>query len=221
MSKKSKVELCIMFIVNIIIILSVMFYISSNITYGMENETETYVQYIERSDENENNLKVIELYNVEPDESLLGYTSEDVTVTDSCQYFSQDTDFTYSITEEEKYLLAKITQCEAGNQNIETKELIVSVVLNRVESDKFPNTIEGVIKENRNGVYQFSPLVKGGSWYNTEPTEETYIAVNNVLNGDTEYSNGALYFESCKNENNWHSKNLEFLYKSQSMRFYR
>lgn len=193
------------------------------------NETNTYVQYIERSDK-EKYLPIAdtivdttaditeEVYNTMPDQSLSEDTSDiDVTVTDSCQKFLE-------LTENEVYLLAKINECEAGNQNIETRMLIVLTVLNRVKSDKFPDTIEEVIKQNHNGVYQFSPLRKGGSWYYTEPSDDAYKAVDLVteelLNGiDT--SDGSLYFESCKDEDNWHSRNLEFLYQSEDTRFYK
>lgn len=170
------------------------------------------------------NKKAEEIYNMMPYQSLSEDTSDvDVTVTDSCQEISTYTEFTYSldISEQDKYLLAKINECEAGNQNIRTRELVVLVVLNRVKSDKFPDTIEEVIKENHNGVYQFSPLIQGGNWYNTEPTEEAYKAVDNVLNSMYDYSGGALYFESCEDEDNWHSRNLEFLYKSGDIRFYK
>lgn len=173
------------------------------------------------------NKKAEEIYNMMPDQSLSEDTSDvDVTVTDSCQEISTYPEFIYSldISEQDKYLLAKINECEAGNQNIRTRELVVFVVLNRVKSDKFPDTIEEVIKENHNGVYQFSPLIQGGNWYNTEPTEEAYKAVDNVLNSMNsmyDYSGGALYFESCEDEDNWHSRNLEFLYKSGDIRFYK
>lgn len=170
------------------------------------------------------NKKAEEIYNMMPDQSLSEDTSDvDVTVTDSCQEISTYPEFIYSldISEQDKYLLAKINECEAGNQNIRTRELVVLVVLNRVKSDKFPDTIEEVIKENHNGVYQFSPLIQGGNWYNTEPTEEAYKAVDNVLNSMYDYSGGALYFESCEDEDNWHSRNLEFLYKSGDIRFYK
>ena len=160
-----------------------------------------------------------------PDQSLSEDTSDvDVTVTDSCQEISTYPEFIYSldISEQDKYLLAKINECEAGNQNIRTRELVVLVVLNRVNiSDDFSDTIEEVIKENHNGVYQFSPLIQGGSLYNTEPTEEAYKAGDNVLNSMYDYSGGALYFESCEDEDNWHSRNLEFLYKSGDIRFYK
>ena len=222
-------EFLFMVVFNFIIILSVMIYglnhkESKIVNY---NETNTYVQYIERSD-NENHLPIAgiteEIYNMMPDQSLSEDTSDvDVTVTDSCQEISTYPEFIYSldISEQDKYLLAKINECEAGNQNIEARMLVVLTVLNRVKSDKFPDTIEEVIKENRNGIYQFSPLTQGGSWYNTEPTKEAYIAVDNVLNSMYDYSGGALYFESCEDEDNWHSRNLEYLYQSGDIRFYK
>ena len=223
-------KLLFMIVFNFIIILSVMIYGLNHkekqiVNY---NETNTYVQYIERSD-NENHLPIAgiteEIYNMMPEQSLSEDTSLiDVTITDSCHEISTYPEFTYSldISEQDKYLLAKLNQCEAGNQNIRTRELVVLVVLNRVNiSDDFPDTIEEVIKENHNGIYQFSPLMKGGSWYNTEPTEDAYLAVENVLNSMYDYSGGALYFESCEDDDNWHSRNLEFLYQSQDVRFYR
>ena len=216
-------EFVFMIVFNFIIILSVMIYglnhkESKIVNY---NETNTYVQYIERSDK-EDYLPIAgiteELYNMMPDQSLSEDTSlTDVTVTDSCQKVLE-------LTENEVYLLAKINECEAGNQNIETRMLVVLTVLNRVKSDKFPDTIEEVIKENHNGVYQFSPLAQGGSWYYKEPSEEAYKAVDLVIeelfNG-VDTSDGALYFESCEDEDNWHSRNLEYLYQSDDIRFYK
>ena len=50
-----------------------------------------------------------------------------------------------SVTDAEKELLAGIVHAEAGNQDMIGKRLIADVVLNRVESSKFPNTIAEVI----------------------------------------------------------------------------
>ena len=36
-----------------------------------------------------------------------------------------------------------------------------------------------------------------------------------------DYSDGCLYFESCEETNNWHSRNLEYLFQSGNLRFYR
>ena len=217
-------EFLFMVVFNFIIILSVMIYglnhkeESKIVNY---NETNTDVQYIERSDK-EDYLPIAgiteELYNMMPDQSLSEDTSlTDVTVTDSCQKVLE-------LTENEVYLLAKINECEAGNQNIETRMLVVLTVLNRVKSDKFPDTIEEVIKENHNGVYQFSPLAQGGSWYYKEPSDDAYKAVDLVteeLFNGIDVSDGALYFESCEDEDNWHSRNLDYLYQSDDIRFYK
>lgn len=121
----------------------------------------------------------------------------------------------------DSYLLAKIAMCEAGNQNTQTKTLVIMTILNRVWDDYFPDTIEEVIfQQGSNGVYQFSPI-GDGSWEKNEPDEDCWEAVRIVMESRYDYSDGALYFESYKNEDNWHSRNLEFLYQSQAMRFYK
>lgn len=127
-------------------------------------------------------------------------------------------EFTYSKdwSEEENYLLAKIAMAEAEGCNTQTKALIIMCVLNRVKSDEFPNTIKEVIFEKN----QFSPI-DDGRWDRVEPNKDCYEAAKEVAEAKYDYSGGATYFESCENEDNWHSRNLEFLYKSEEMRFYK
>ena len=124
-------------------------------------------------------------------------------------------------TEDDKYLLAKIAMAEAESQNIQTKTLVIMSVLNRVESDDFPDSILEVIFQNNGKTYQYSPVMQGDRWWTTEPDEDCYEAVEVVLATEYDYSDGALYFESCAEEENWHSKNLEFLYQSEDLRFYK
>lgn len=135
--------------------------------------------------------------------------------------FSYSKDWDY----EDTYLLAKIAMAEAEGENVQTKTLVILTVLNRVWSEEFPNTIEEVIFEshqNSNGktVYQFSPVIPGGRWWTTEPNEECYEAVEVVRTALYDYSGGALYFESSEYDS-WHSRNLEFLYQSENMKFYK
>lgn len=127
-------------------------------------------------------------------------------------------EFTYSKdwSEEENYLLAKIAMAEAEGCNTQTKALIIMCVLNRVKSNEFPDTIKEVIFQKN----QFSPI-DNGRWDKVEPNKDCYEAVKAVAEAKYDYSGGAIYFESCENENNWHSRNLEFLYKSEEMRFYK
>lgn len=127
-------------------------------------------------------------------------------------------EFTYSKdwSAKESYLLARIAMAEAEGCNIQTKTLIIMCVLNRVWSDEFPDTIEEVIFQEN----QFSPI-DNGRWDRVEPNEDCYEAVKVVMEAKYDYSGGATYFENCADEDNWHSRNLEFLYESEGIRFYK
>lgn len=127
-------------------------------------------------------------------------------------------EFTYSKdwSAQESYLLARIAMAEAEGCNTQTKTLIIMCVLNRVWSDEFPNTIEEVIFQEN----QFSPI-DNGRWDRVEPNEDCYEAVRIVMEAKYDYSGGATYFENCADEDNWHSRNLEFLYESEGIRFYK
>lgn len=127
-------------------------------------------------------------------------------------------EFTYSKdwSAKESYLLARIAMAEAEGCNIQTKTLIIMCVLNRVQFDEFPNTIEEVIFQEN----QFSPI-DNGRWDRVEPNEDCYEAVRIVVEAKYDYSGGATYFENCADEDNWHSRNLEYLYESEGIRFYK
>ena len=127
-------------------------------------------------------------------------------------------EFTYSKdwSAKESYLLAKIAMAEAEGCNTQTKTLIIMCVLNRVWSSEFPDTIEEVIFQEN----QFSPI-DNGRWDRVEPNEDCYEAVKVVMEAKYDYSGGATYFENCADEDNWHSRNLEFLYESEGIRFYK
>lgn len=127
-------------------------------------------------------------------------------------------EFTYSKdwSVEDSYLLAKIAMAEAEGCNNQTKTLIILCVLNRVKSDEFPDTIHDVIFQTN----QFSPI-DNGRWDRVEPNEDCWEAVKVVMEAKYDYSGGATYFESCDDEDNWHSRNLEFMYESEGIRFYK
>lgn len=54
-------------------------------------------------------------------------------------------------------MLAALIYCEAGNQPYDGKVAVGSIVMNRIASGRFPNTLEGVIYQNR----QFTPVSTG------------------------------------------------------------
>lgn len=130
--------------------------------------------------------------------------------------------FSRNLSEDDKYLLAKIAMAEAEGESFKTKIFVILTVLNRADSNNkcFPNTIKEVIFEESKGVYQFSSVIPGGRWWRVEPNEECWEAVNVVNGMKDDITFGALYFEACSGES-WHSKNLEFLFKSDNTRFYK
>lgn len=70
------------------------------------------------------------------------------------------------IEDGEKELLAQLIEAEAGNQDYTGKLLVADVVLNRVDSSKFPDTIEEVIFEKHQSKdgkwhWQFSTVMDG------------------------------------------------------------
>lgn len=116
---------------------------------------------------------------------------------------------------EDERMLAKIAMAEAEGESVEGKALVILVVLNRVWSDEFPDSIEEVIFQKN----QFSPVAEGGRYWTTEPDAGCYEALELVMGGLDE-SQGAFYFESTGRDG-WHSQNLEFLFEFGGHKFYR
>lgn len=92
--------------------------------------------------------------------------------------------------EDEVYWLARIISAEAKGEPMKGKIAVGNVVLNRVRSSAYPNTIYGVIFDKRYGI-QFSP-VANGTIYGT-PTADSIIAAKICLEGYS-LSSEVLYF---------------------------
>lgn len=96
------------------------------------------------------------------------------------------------ITEGEMELLAQLVEAEAGNQDLEGKRLVASVVLNRVRDERFPNTVEDVIFQNN----QFS-VVKNGAWeraaYNMQQSDydAVWLEYQDQINTEVLYFNNS------------------------------
>lgn len=97
---------------------------------------------------------------------------------------------------EEYQILLKIVEAEAGGEDIKGKILVANVVLNRVESDKFPDTVKEVVYQKENNLYQFSPM-HDGRFRQVKISEETIEAVDRAVNGE-DLSQGALFFAARK-----------------------
>lgn len=89
---------------------------------------------------------------------------------------------------EEKAILERIVEAEAGDQDLKGRILVANVIMNRVKSGHFPNSVKGVVFSHR----QFSPI-SNGSYYRVSVSDKTKQAVKKALDG-VDYSQGALYF---------------------------
>ena len=78
-------------------------------------------------------------------------------------------------TEDDLYILSHIISAEAGNCSEEMMTCVGSVVLNRVEDDRFPDTIGEVVFQPG----QYSPTWNGA--YYAEPTEAAVEVAKTLL----------------------------------------
>ncbi len=102
----------------------------------------------------------------------------------------------YDVSEEDYEVLLRIVQAEAGCEDEKGKMLVAGVVMNRVEDEKFPDTVKDVVFQNESGIYQFSP-VADGRYNSVQVSDETIKAVDKVLLGE-DVTEGALYFAARK-----------------------
>ncbi len=118
--------------------------------------------------------------------------------------------------------LLSIVEAEAGGEDLKGKILVANVILNRVESDQFPDTVTDVVWEYVDGVPQFSPTYDGRI-YTVTVSDETREAVKQALEG-VDYSEGALFFiqKSAAESHNvtWFEKDLVRLFKHGVHEFY-
>ncbi|QKY68772.1 cell wall hydrolase [Lentibacillus sp. CBA3610] len=96
-----------------------------------------------------------------------------------------------SVSHEDKELMAKLVHAEAKGEPYEGKVAVATVVLNRVDSNDFPDTVKGVIYEKVGGHYAFSPVKNGA--INQGYTDEDMQAVNEAV-AFRGQGNGSLYF---------------------------
>lgn len=98
-----------------------------------------------------------------------------------------------SASDSELALLAAIIQCEAGGESHTGKVAVGAVIMNRVRSSQFPNTIHDVVYQRG----QFSPVASGilSSVLSKGARSDCYQAAQEALAGSNPIGN-ALYFNS-------------------------
>ena len=120
--------------------------------------------------------------------------------------------------EDEVYWLARIISAEARGEPFLGQIAVGNVVLNRVRSPYYPNTIYGVIFDRAYGV-QFAPVANGTVY--AAPTPSAILAAKVVLDGYS-ISDEALYFiEPRKATSYWVPNNRTYLLTVGAHYFYK
>lgn len=87
-------------------------------------------------------------------------------------------------------LLAQLIHAEAGNQDLKGKRLVGEVILNRMRSGRFPNSMEGVIyQEGSFGVIKDGAFEKAKSQITEEDLEAARLAWEDPLDQNILYFN--------------------------------
>lgn len=109
----------------------------------------------------------------------------------------------YEYTEDEIYLLAQCVEAEAGyyRGHENSQQYVTQVILNRVMSSEFPDSIGEVIYQKTDDVPQFSVAYNG--MIDREVQVETLANVYYVLIHGTDLPEYVLFFYSTEVTNNW------------------
>ena len=142
------------------------------------------------------------------------YTHNAVTVSGSYTPLLHATKF---YREDEVYWLSKIINAESGGESLIGQIAVGDVIMNRVKSPLYPNTIYGVIFDRKYGV-QFSPILDGSIY--KDPTFTATLAAKICLEG-TSLSDNALFFLNPRvAESNWIVRSREYAYSIGGHDFY-
>ncbi len=119
-----------------------------------------------------------------------------------------------TISDSDGQILQKIALAEAEDQGVKGMALVMRVVLNRVESKAWPNSVYNVVFQKG----QFTPI-SNGRYNKMTPNSASREALEWVRNGWDE-SQGAMYF-CMTGSSRWHERNLTRLFTYRDHTFYR
>lgn len=110
--------------------------------------------------------------------------------------------------QDDLYWLSRIISAESQGEPLSGKIAVGNVIMNRVESGEFPNSIYGVIFDDRWGG-QFTP-VKNGTIYH-EPTAESMLAAKLCLEGANTAGRSIYFLAPAIAGNLWVMENRPYV----------
>jgi LysM repeat protein len=97
-----------------------------------------------------------------------------------------------TVNQEDLMWLAKMIYSESRGESLQGQIAVGAVIMNRVKSPLFPNSVKEVLFQTSNGYYQFTPA-QTGSILSATPTSQNMEAALRALNGE-DPTDGSLYF---------------------------
>ena len=116
------------------------------------------------------------------------------------------------------YWLAKIISAEAEGEPMKGKIAVGNVILNRMRSKNFPNTIYGVIFDKKHGV-QFAPVANGRIYKAADA--ESIIAAKMCYEGYSLSSDILYFLNPSASSSNWIANNRPYAFTIQNHYFYK
>lgn len=116
------------------------------------------------------------------------------------------------------YWLSRIVSAESRGEPLEGQIAVANVVLNRVKSSQFPNTIYDVIFDQKWGV-QFTPVSNGTIYH--APTDQSVRAAKLALEGTNVVGDSLYFLAPALSTNSWVMENRELVTVIGNHWFYR
>ncbi len=165
------------------------------LSYYYDDEDEYDDEYYEDDDEYYEDDE--EYYEDDDEYYEEEYYEEDYEVYESSSYVEDSyvEDYSEGVTysSDDSTLMASLIYCEAGNQPYEGMVAVGAVVMNRVDSSSFPDTISDVVYQSG----QFTPAYNGmlDSALSSGVGDIYYSAADDAMSGE-DPTDGALYFNT-------------------------
>ena len=115
------------------------------------------------------------------------------------------------------YWLARVICAESGGEPLEGQIAVGNVVLNRVESGSFPDSIPGVVFDRETGV-QFEPTINGTIYQ--EPSNLSLEAARRVLAGENTAGDALYFYAPALSQGAWINDNRTYELTIGCHRFY-
>lgn len=107
----------------------------------------------------------------------------------------------HSFSANDIYLLAKLIHAEARGESLEGQIAVGAVIMNRLTSEGFPDSISEIIYQRTKGVYQFTPVQDGQ--IRLEPDRTAYYAAERAIKGDDPTGKALFFYNPETSSDQW------------------